>query len=476
MKRILLILTTLTLTYLAKAQDQLYNPSFNMWTVNTVATQPTSWMNSYHAFGIMPTTPMAVEKSSDASNLTSSVKLNTVGDPMNPTFGFVLLGSIGNNGPQGGVPFTLSADSIVFDAKYDLQAGDSANVILMMKLNGVPFEMKMIAIGGTHTSSWQRMAYKINPLNVTPDSLLLGFTSSNTNNGNPVVGSWFQLDNIRFVDGNTTSSPIPNPSFENWSDITTENCNEWFTMNTMFAAITNTATVTKSTDAQEGTYAMQLRPDSVDMGGSMNFLQAMAIYGTMDMTGGGTPKGKPFLASPTSVSGYYKWAPQNGATGSFSVTLQAAGVPVATGNFSFSAAQSSYAQFTVPLTVSAAPDTVIIMIDGGSQAGSVLLVDNIRFAGGNVGVKTISLMDATVSVFPNPTNGDATLKVALPKPASVSYTVMNALGQVVESENLGSMKDGIHGVKLGTANYSTGVYFVKVKIGDDVMTQKVIVK
>ena len=78
--------------------------------------------------------------------------------------GFAILGSLGNNGPEGGVPFTLSADSIIFDAKYDIQTGDSANVYVILKNSGIPFEMAVLTIGGSQ-STWKRHAFKINPLN-----------------------------------------------------------------------------------------------------------------------------------------------------------------------------------------------------------------------------------------------------------------------------------------------------------------------
>jgi hypothetical protein len=128
------------------------------------------------------------------------------------------------------------------------------------------------------------------------------------------------------------------------------------------------------------------------------------------------------------------------------------------------------------LSIASDPDTIIVFISGGNQALSSLFIDNIRFSGGNVGVKTIALTDASIGVYPNPTSDDATLKIALPKSTTVSYVVMNSLGQTIISENMGFMKDGVHVIKLSTSDYSTGVYFVKAKIGENTMTQKVIVR
>lgn len=472
MKKLLQLISVLLLTLTVNAQDQLYNNSFNMWTTNTLASHPITWTCSYEAGVPSTVTPAVIQKSNDATDLTSSIKLTTA-DFQGPAFGFILLGQIGDQGPEGGVPFTISADSLIFDAKFDIQPDDSANVYVILKNSGMPFDMNIFTIGGT-SSGWTRMAFKINPFNFTPDSLLLGFTSSDTQNGGAAVGSWIMIDNIRFRDGASYSSPIPNPSFEEWNDITAENTNEWFTFNATYAGFGG-QTAFQSTDVQEGAYAMNLIPDSVMIAGGNQFMSGLAIYGNFDFNTGNAT-GKSFAATPTSMTGYYKWTPVNGATGGVSVEFKADGSTVGAGSFEFNTAQSTYTQFTIPLTLSSAPDTILVIVDAGQEVGSSLLIDNIQFAGGNVGVKQISLSDATIGVYPNPTTADANLKIALPKTATVSYVVINVLGQQMESDNLGSMKDGVHTIKLNTGDYTTGVYFVKVKIGENTKTQKVIVK
>lgn len=473
MKKLLQIVSALVLTVTVNAQDQLYNNGFNMWGTDILTSHPTTWLCAYEAGVPANATPKPIERSTDATNLQSSIKLSTVDLQGNTSFGFVLLGGIGNQGPTGGTPFSLAADSIIFDAKFDIQATDSANVYVILSNSGIQFDMNVFRIGGT-SNGWSRMAFPINAFNLTPDTLLLGFTSSETQMSDPIEGSWIMIDNIRFSDGANYSSPIPNASFEEWEDITAEGTNEWYTLNSVYASY-GAASAFKSTDAQEGAFALNLVPDSAFIIDGNQFIPGIAVYGTMDVFTGNTT-GKSFTATPTSMTGYYKYTPVNGDAGGISVEFFANGVTVGGGVFSFDAAQSTYTQFTIPLTLSSAPDTILVYISGGDEAGSSLLIDNIQFAGGTVGVKAISLTDATIGVYPNPTTADANLKIGLPKSANVSYVVVNALGQQVESENLGSMKDGVHTIKLNTGNYSTGVYFVKVKIGENTMTQKVIVK
>ena len=456
------------------SQDQLSQSGFNVWTTKNIASTPSQWQGGY-TLGIPPNLiPAPISSSTDASHLTKSLKLETIDLNGNPNFGFVVLGNVNGAGPSGGTPFTLAADSLIFDAKCNIVADDSANVYVMLGNGGSTFDMNIFRIGGVQ-STWKRFAFKINPLNLVPDTLFLGFISSETSGSGAAVGSWIQIDNIRFADGSSYSSPIPNPSFENWDIIDAEDPNDWYTLNESYAAL-NFATAHKTADAQEGAYALNLIPDSVNMGGmSLSFAPGIAIYGFWDLVSGNI-SGKPFTASPTSMTGYYKWAPVSGDIGSINVVFNAAGVTVGEGNFDFTDAVGTYTPFTIPLSIASDPDTIIVFISGGDQALSSLFIDNIRFSGGNVGVKTIALTDASIGVYPNPTSDDATLKIALPKSTNVSYLVMNALGQLIVSENLGAMKDGVHAIKLSTSEYTTGVYFVKVKIGENTMTQKVIVK
>ena len=70
-----------------------------------------------------------------------------------------------------------------------------------------------------------------------------------------------------------------------------------------------------------------------------------------------------------------------------------------------------------------------------------------------------SSIDPTISIFPNPTNSDATLNITLPKAAAVSYSVSNSLGQQIEADNLGTLKVGSYSIKLNSTEYSNGIYF-----------------
>ncbi len=146
-------------------------------------------------------------------------------------------------------------------------------------------------------------------------------------------------------------------------------------------------------------------------------------------------------------------------------------------------ASSTYVQYDGYTTTLEAKSAVQIgqtyhMIIAIADAGDGILDSGVflETEGINVGVNKKTAEKEELEIFPNPTSSDATLKITLPKQVSVSYNVVNTLGQLVEDENLGSLKEGVHSIELATKNYPTGVYFVRVKMGEQTMTKKVIIK
>lgn len=472
MKKILL-LSLISIGFNSISQDQLNNNGFNNWTNNTVAKTPNSWKTIYDLSGsTFSLTDVPLTSSSDASHQSNSMRLKTVSNGQDMAFGFILLGDIGNNGPEGGVPFTLNADSLLFDAKFDIKPGDSANVYVILKNSGIPIDMQVIRIGGVQ-SNWKTFSYPINSLNLVPDSLILGFTSSETQNASPIEGSWFMVDNVKFASGNNYSSPIPNPSFESLTNITSTTPDNWFTYNSLISP-SGAQTVIKSTDVQEGAFAMLLKADSIITIDNSYKMDAIAIYGEYDSNIDDFV-GRPFVASPENLSAYFKWLPDGQDTAYFAFGFKGQGQEYFK-DTNLVQNINQYTQINFPIDLAFTPDTVLVYMIGGKSINSQLFVDNLLFSGGDVSVKQIQLNENTMSIFPNPSSSDAFVKLGLIKNSTVSYTVLNSLGQVIENESLGLMKEGVHQIKLDSKNYNNGIYFVKVKIGESIQMQKLIIK
>ena len=77
-----------------------------------------------------------------------------------------------------------------------------------------------------------------------------------------------------------------------------------------------------------------------------------------------------------------------------------------------------------------------------------------------------------VSVFPNPFAETATINVTLESSADVVVEVMNAVGQIVSRTDYGTLT-GNQNLTLDGTNLNSGVYFVHVRIGDELATKRV---
>jgi hypothetical protein len=73
---------------------------------------------------------------------------------------------------------------------------------------------------------------------------------------------------------------------------------------------------------------------------------------------------------------------------------------------------------------------------------------------------------STLSIFPNPANTECSLSFNLAKDAKVKIEILNLLGQKVSDVFNGDLQKGENTIKAGTAELSTGNYFVNFSDGE----------
>ncbi len=121
-----------------------------------------------------------------------------------------------------------------------------------------------------------------------------------------------------------------------------------------------------------------------------------------------------------------------------------------------------------------ANNTVLIRFSGESGFGNNLYIDNINVEF-LVGTKTLTLDAFTLQ--PNPTRDLANVNFSLTKPESIRVLVFNALGALVQSEELGDLPAGSHQVQLDAARLNSGNYRVVLQGREGIaQTQWVIMK
>ena len=71
----------------------------------------------------------------------------------------------------------------------------------------------------------------------------------------------------------------------------------------------------------------------------------------------------------------------------------------------------------------------------------------------------------SVSMYPNPAHGMATVSFELESSANVSYQVYDITGRMVMSQNVGRFTEGAHEIQINTENLSTGSYILHLSQG-----------
>ena len=94
----------------------------------------------------------------------------------------------------------------------------------------------------------------------------------------------------------------------------------------------------------------------------------------------------------------------------------------------------------------------------------------------NVGIEKVLSRAGETSVYPNPSNGQVDLTIRVYKDVNVQIYVTNLSGQVVSNYRQSGLKLGKNQVHMDLSNLESGMYFVNIRAGESLMTEKLIIK
>jgi len=274
---------------------------------------------------------------------------------------------------------------------------------------------------------------------------------------------------------------ITNPGFERWiNQGIFEDPQGWNTLNPLTSAL-GTVVAFKATgaDAHTGDNAIKLISKNI-----LNTPTASLVTtGTVNIQQQSVDGGYPISVRPVALGGWYKYAPVNGDSATFSIQLTkwdgANRIVVGTGGIKTGVAQSSYTAFSVPVTYLTAdvPDTVqILFVSSGenyANVGTTLFIDDV-FYDFSTGINESAI--AQTSLFPNPAEGKATLKFIVDNNDAVNINLYNTLGQHVRNLYTGHSGNGTNQVQFSTAGLPAGVYILQLMVGTKTYNQRLIVK
>ena len=186
-----------------------------------------------------------------------------------------------------------------------------------------------------------------------------------------------------------------------------------------------------------------------------------------------------FSQKYASLSGYYKFAPQNNKTiVSIFVLIFDGGSVVGSGSWETGDAMANYSPFTAPLTYieGSTPDSAYIQVvvvdtsnEGSGGMGSYALIDDLSLEG-TVGINdednnTIQTFELSQN-YPNPFNPSTVINYNLAVSSNVSLKIYDVLGNEVAVLVDGFKTAGSYEVSFNASDLSSGIYFYKLTSGN----------
>jgi Secretion system C-terminal sorting domain len=446
-------------------------PNWNMesWT-STTKDIPSQWL----MFG-------SITKVSPGQNGAYAVKLQGVNSQdYNNGPGAILYGNPNNNnGFDGGTPFTARPDSLIAYFKYNIDAGDSAWVILSFKKNGVAFSNDVYEYTGSYTNSFKRMAFKIHyDTNDIPDTVFVGFTSTNPNSNQINTNSWVIIDNISFVG---TSQNVPNPDFENWTTQTKSTLDNWKVDKSSWGS-----NIERTTDAYAESYAMKLQSINTAAGTIQGYTQT--INSNSNNNNGNWRPSFAINSTPNSLKGFFKFYPQNGDTFTVGIGLFKNGQQVGSGNYLSANALNTYTPISIPINYNStppdAPDSAIIQMATFAMTGnnnaprgqSIAYIDNLSFDKYiNTGIKGVTSQIDNLIIYPNPAQAKLNVKFELLQSEKVFVSMFDLNGREVLKLANQTFESGNYDLSFDISYFTNGLYFIVTQNGNSISHSKLII-
>lgn len=275
------------------------------------------------------------------------------------------------------------------------------------------------------------------------------------------------------------NAQILNAGFENW---TSSDPNSWVTTNGL-TLLGNAQSVFKTTKAHTDSFACEMRSTFVtnkipgvfipDYVGSIFIGKQI---GTQSL------KGMPYTNKPARFEFWYKYESTTGDSATalvlltkYNTTLSKTDT-IAIGGFYNSANITSYTNAVLNLTYlgNASPDTAIIMFSAitttSKNAGSVFTIDDLAFAGGNVGIKE-QKNELDFTLFPNPSKGETFLNFnSIQK--EITLTIFDLQGKEISKNQYTNQAK----ISVLTSQFDAGIYIVKVSNGTTTSFKKLVVE
>lgn len=130
---------------------------------------------------------------------------------------------------------------------------------------------------------------------------------------------------------------------------------------------------------------------------------------------------------------------------------------------------------TISLQTYTASSNVQIKIVNVTDGGNNLYVDDINLNAISTNIVGTISNGSQVHVFPNPADDNLNLEYELVKSGSFSYEVIDVIGRMIVSMNLGIQSAGKHSLLLDVTSLAGGIYFIKISMDQNRVIKKIII-
>lgn len=443
------------------SQAQLPDLDFENWNTNTLFENPDNYTTN-NVVGFLLGFPPNVTKVSGAQG--NAARLETV---------LAIQGMLGNDPANRGVPFTSLPDSIRITYRSNLQSGDTALIVFLFKVGGIPFGGSQISISGNQ-SNFITMSYPVLGLPQTPDSMLMVAQSGN------MTGSWIEIDNIFFVN---SAQQMANNGLNNWTMLQYKDPQGWSSPNVLSALFNQPQSVRQNTsDVYTGSSSVEIQNTVISLFGGIDTIGYLI---NTNIFLGGSNAGSPYTAQPEKLSFYYKYTPVGNDSAFvgviFSKWNSLSGISDSiNGNIMRLGAASTFTKMELPFNWTGAPnpDSVLIGLASGDletesgNPGSKVIFDNLMFEFG-VGISTpVPAFANAVQLYPNPAGDHLYIDLSHTDLQSGQVRIVNILGQ---SMYAGSFNGTDNPMLINLEGYQSGTYLYEIRSGETTFTGKFIV-
>ena len=406
-----------------------------------------------------------MSKVTDAYSGSYAIKLETVAYGQDTIFAYFVNGN--TDDMSGGIPYAAKPTALTGYYKGNIMQGDSALILVVFKLAGNVVSMDSYKIPPGNYPNYTQFTLPLNiPDLITPDTVIVGATSSDAFNEIAIPGSIMYYDNFQFQGAIVTPDKM-NGDFEDWSVDSVVFIKDWLLEDLQL----------RTEESYSGKYASKII-NKIGKDGNLSVGRLTNHNFNNDTIIGGLEN----VNAIDTLAGYYKFSRTglDSAIASISFTNDK--------HISFNLMKkylqptNTYKYFEIPYNLgNPAPNVFGLLEFKGCDYGA-----NISNSGNELFIDHVYFKSELITGNQEKTPFSWNNIVAYPSPA---YDVVNIIfkvnniafmeifdinGKKVYSKSFTGNNLITHRLQVDT--YEKGIYFIKITSGEKIMSTKIIVQ